>query len=387
MPGKPRLAVDLRAALDAPTGIGVYTRQLLEALAARGRFDLLALAHRAPTVDGWLASRGIAFEAQPAPWGVVWQQLRLPGRLRRGDVDLFWSPLQTLPLLGDVPAVVTVHDLTTLVHPETHRLKVLLTQVPFLGRSLARALRIVAVSQATADDIRRFFPEVAARVRVIHEGVEPRFAPATPEAVAAIRRELGCPGGYVLYVGTLEPRKNVVLLADAWEGLRAEDPEMLPLLIAGGYGWKSRNVQARLRRLSGDGVQMLGRVDEERLVRLLQGASCFVYPSLYEGFGLPVAEALACGVPVIASRSSSLPEVAGDAALLVDPDDPLELAAALRRVLGDRALAADLASRGPAQAARFRWEHAAAELEAVFLEALELARAAGDGGRPAAEAH
>jgi glycosyltransferase involved in cell wall biosynthesis len=376
MAEKPRLAVDLRAALDAPTGIGVYTQQLLTALAARGRFELLAVAHRAPSRDGWLAGNGIAFEAQPAPWGVVWQQLQLPRRLRRGDVDLFWSPLQTLPLYGDVPAVVTVHDLTTLIYPETHRLKVRLTQIPFLGKSLARALRIVADSQATADDIRRFFPEAAARVRVIHAGVAPRFTPAAPEAVAAIRRELGCPSGYVLYAGTLEPRKNVALLLDAWEALREEDPETLPLVIAGGYGWKSRPLLGRLERLQGAGVHLLGRVEEDYLLRLLQGASCFVYPSLYEGFGLPVAEALACGVPVIASSSSSLPEVTGGAALLVDPDHPAELALALRQVLGDRGVATDLARRGPPQAARFRWDHSAEALEAVLFEALAEARGA-----------
>ena len=370
MPAKPRLAVDLRAALDAPTGIGVYTRQLLQALAARGRFDLLALAHRPPSRDGWLDEHGIAFEAQPAPWGVVWQQLRLPRRLDRGDVDLFWSPLQTLPLTIGVPAVVTVHDLTTLIYPETHRLKVRLTQVPFLGKSLARAHRIVADSQATADDIRRFFPEAAARVRVVHAGVEPRFAPAAPDAVAAIRRELGCPDGYVLYAGTLEPRKNVDLLVDAWEALRDEAPETVPLVVAGGYGWKSRRLLARLEALRGDGVQTLGRVDEDRLLRLVQGCSCFVYPSLYEGFGLPVAEALACGVPVVASNASSLPEVAGGAALLVDPHDPADLLAALRSVLGDRALAADLAARGPRQAARFSWQRSAEQLEASLLEAI-----------------
>jgi glycosyltransferase involved in cell wall biosynthesis len=370
MPAKPRLAVDLRAALDAPTGIGVYTRQLMTALAARGRFELLALAHRAPTRDGWLAENGIAFEAQPAPWGVVWQQLRLPRRLQRGDVDLFWSPLQTLPVLGDIPCVVTVHDLTTLILPETHRLKVRLTQIPFLGRSLARARRIVADSQATAADIGRFFPEEAARVRVVHAGVERRFAPASPAEVAAIRAELGCRDGYVLYAGTLEPRKNVALLLDAWEALRAEDEEVPPLVIAGGYGWKSAALLRRLRRLEGSGVRVLGRVEEDHLLRLLQGASCFVYPSLYEGFGLPVAEALACGVPVIASRTSSLPEVAGDAALFVDPDDPAELAAALRRVLVDRKLAAGLAARGPLQAAGFCWDKAAEALESVFLEAL-----------------
>ena len=365
---KPRLGVDLRAALDELTGIGVYTRALLEALARRGSFDIVTMAHRAPRHDGWMREHGIAFEAQPAPYGVLWQQLRLPRRLARGDVDVFWSPLPTLPLLGDTPAVVTVHDLTTLLLPETHRLKVQVTQVPLLGRSLARARRILAVSEATAADVRQFFPEAADRLRVILGGVAPRFRPASAEQVAAIRSELGCPDGYVLYVGTLEPRKNVELLVDAWLALREEHADVPPLLLVGGYGWKSRGLYARLEALAGEGVRLLGWQADDEHLRVLQAARCFVYPSLYEGFGLPAAEALACGVPAIVANTSSLPEVVGDAALLVDPHDPGDLAEAMRRVLQEPGLAADLAARGPRQAARFSWERSAEQLEETLLE-------------------
>jgi len=367
----PRLAVDLRAALDEPTGIGVYTRALVTALARRGRFELLGVAHRPPRHDGWLREHGIAFEAQPAPFGVVWQQLALPRRLARGDVDLFWSPLQTLPMRATVPSVVTVHDLTTLLFPETHRLKVRLTQIPFLGRSLAAARRIVVDSEATAVDVRHFFPEARDRLRVIWAGVDPRFTPAIADQVAATRRELGCPQGYVLYAGTLEPRKNVGLLADAWLALHEERADFPPLLLAGGYGWKSRELHARLERLAPRGVRVLGRLDDETHLRVLQAARCFVYPSLYEGFGLPAAEALACGVPTIVANTSSLPEVVGDAALLVDPHDPVALADAIERVIADPTLAADLAARGPLRAARFSWDRGAEQLEAVLLEALQ----------------
>jgi glycosyltransferase involved in cell wall biosynthesis len=367
---RPRLGVDVRAALDEPTGIGVYTRSLLAALARRGRFEVVGMAHRVPQRDGWMRDHGIGFEAQEAPYGLLWQQALLPRRLARGDVDLFWSPLQTLPLLGGTPSVVTVHDLTTLLLPETHRLKVRVTQVPFLARSLARARRIVADSHATAADVRAFYPEAADRLRVIWAGVEPRFRPAAAAAVAATRAELGCPGGYVLYAGTLEPRKNVGLLLDAWLALRDELDELPPLLLAGGYGWKSRRLQAQLAAAAEDGVRLLGRLDEDRHLQVLQAARCFVYPSLYEGFGLPAVEALACGVPTIVTDTSSLPEVVGDAALLVDTHDPGDLAAAMRRVLVEPELAADLAARGPRQAARFSWERSAEQLEEVLLEAL-----------------
>lgn len=367
---KPRLGVDLRAALDELTGIGVYTRALLEELARRGSFDIVAMAHRAPKHDGWMRERGIAFEAQPAPYGVLWQQMRLPRRLARGDVDVFWSPLQTLPLLGDTPSVVTVHDLTTLLLPETHRFKVMATQVPLLGRSLARAKRILAVSEATADDVRQFFPETADRLSVVRGGVAARFTPASAEQVAATRLELGCPDGYLLYVGTLEPRKNVGLLVDAWQALREEHDDVPPLLLVGGYGWKSRGLHARLEALGSEGVRLLGFLADDEHLRVLQAARCFVYPSLYEGFGLPAAEALACGVPTIVADTSSLPEVVGDAALLVDPHDPADLTEAMRRVLEEPGLAANLADRGPRQAARFSWERSAGQLEAALLEAI-----------------
>jgi glycosyltransferase involved in cell wall biosynthesis len=377
MSALPRLAVDLRAALDAPTGIGVHTRELLAGLAARGRFELVAMAHRQPRDGAWLRAAGIAVEAQAAPSGVLWQQLRLPRRLASGDIDLFWSPLQTLPLRATVPAVVTVHDLTTLILPETHRWKVRLSQLPFLERSLRQATRVVAISHHTAADVRSYFPEVAPRLRVVHCGVGPEFVPGEQATIAAMRAELGAPAGYLLYVGTLEPRKNLPLLLDAWEAMRAEDAETLPLVIAGGYGWRSRGLVERIERHRGAGIIMLGRVEQERLVALMQATRCLVYPSLYEGFGLPPVEALACGVPVVATHGGSLPEVLGEAALLVDPHDPVALANAIQRVVGDAGLAAELASRGPRQAARYSRTDSAAGFEAVLLEALAAAR---DGG-------
>jgi glycosyltransferase involved in cell wall biosynthesis len=173
----------------------------------------------------------------------------------------------------------------------------------------------------------------------------------------------------VLYAGTLEPRKNVGALLDAWTGLRGEDPDLLPLVLAGGYGWGSERLARRIRSLAPE-VIAVGRVDRARLVRIFQAARVFVYPSLYEGFGFPAAEAMACGVPVIASDTSSLPEVLGDAGLRVDPRDAPAIGARIRALLDQPAKAAEIGARGIAQAGRFRWDRAAAEMEAVFLEAL-----------------
>jgi alpha-1,3-rhamnosyl/mannosyltransferase len=303
--------------------------------------------------------------------GLVWQPLLLPRRLARGDGDPLRSPDFTVPLRCPVPAVVTVHDLTAMLLPEMHRLKVRWSLLPFLRRSLEAARRVIAISEATAADLRTHFPEVRERVRMIYSGIDPEFRPASPETAASTRTALGAPEGYLLYAGTLEPRKGLHLLLDAWEALREEDRRAPPLVLAGPYGWRSRDLVRRIERLRGQGVTALGHLPRERLVEVFQAARVFVYPSLYEGFGFPPAEALACGVPVVATRGSSLPEVVGDAGLLVEPGDARALAGALARVLADPALAADLAARGPARAGRFRWERCAERTEEVFREALE----------------
>jgi glycosyltransferase involved in cell wall biosynthesis len=306
-----------------------------------------------------------------------------------------------------VPAVATVHDLTVLLMPEAHRAKVRWSLLPFLRASLGRARRLVAVSEATARDLAFHYPATAGRVRVIPPGVDEEFRPATAAEIATTREEIGAPAGYLLYAGTLEPRKNVGALLDAWEALAADDPRFPDLVLAGPYGWGSRALERRIAKLSGGaggtGIEQgaasqdspaeaartassaaagsavhragprliaLGHLERARLVRVFQAASLFVYPSLYEGFGLPVAEALACGVPAIALATSSLPEVVGDAGLLAEPGDPAALAAAIGRVVADAGLATELAARAPAQAARFQWPRAAAAMEEVFREAL-----------------
>ncbi|MFL6237184.1 MAG: glycosyltransferase family 4 protein [Thermoanaerobaculia bacterium] len=369
-PTPPTIAVDLRALVPDLTGIGVYTRSLLLALAARGNFRFVGMAHRRPRGAGELESAGIAVEHHRAPLGVIWQQLKLPRRLARGDVDLFWSPLITLPLRCPVPAVATVHDLTVLLYPEAHTLKVKASLLPFLRPSFEAARRLVTISGATARDLAFHFPQCAEKVRVVYPGIDPEFRPGEPAEIAATRRELKCPEGYILYAGTVEPRKNLGRLLDAWTALRSEDPQAPPLVLAGPYGWGSERLAKRIQSLAPEGVTATGRVERERLVRIFQAARVFVYPSLYEGFGLPAAEALACGVPVITSDVSSLPEVVGDAGLLVDPGDSGAIAGRLRHLLDHPGKAAGLAARGIEQAARFRWDRAAAEMEAVFFEAL-----------------
>lgn len=366
----PTMGVDLRALVGTPSGVGLMTLALLQRLAARGRAHYLGLAHRPTVADSELADAGIALEHQPAPFGVLWQQLRLPSRLRRGDVDLFWSPLMTLPSRMPLPGVVTIHDLTPLLFPETHRLKVRLSVLPFLRSTLQQARRIAVDSEATARDLRTHFPASTEKLRVVHPGVDPEFQPAPRDEIERTREELGCPEGYLLYAGTLEPRKNLELLLDAWEALRASDADAPPLVLVGPYGWRSRRLLGRIERLAPSGLSYLGRLPRDRQVEVVQAASIFVYPSLYEGFGLPPAEAMACGLPVIVSNRSSLPEVVGEAGLQIDPESAGDLASAIRCLLDQPTLARELGEKARARSRRFDWELSAQQMEEVLFEAL-----------------
>lgn len=373
---RPRIGVDLRALVQRPTGIGVYTLALLRELVALDRFELVGLVHREPEARARLEQLGVEIEIDPAPLGVIWQQLKLPRRLAAGDLDLFWSPLLTLPRRTPIPAVVTVHDLAVLHVPETLSFKVRWSLLPFLGHTVERADAVVTVSEAMAREVAHAWPHSAGRIVTIHNGVDPEFRPAQSAEIAATRARLGAPGGYALYAGTLEPRKNLHLLLEAWETLWAEHAGALPpLLLAGPYGWKSRSLEREIAALERCGVRRLGRLERPDLVAAVQAARLFVYPSFYEGFGLPAAEALASGVPVVAADRSSLPEVVGDAGLLIDPEDPHDLAAALARLLFEPGLAAELGRRGVERAARFSWARGAAELAGLFERVLAEAAA------------
>jgi glycosyltransferase involved in cell wall biosynthesis len=351
----------------APTGIGVHTLELVERLALAGEFEIVGMAHRPVVEAGRLREAGVELEAHPAPLGVVWQQTVLPRRLAAGDLDLLWSPLLTLPRRLPVPGVVTLHDLAVLLWPETLPWKVRWSLTPFLAATVESARRIVAVSAATARDLAAAFPAAAGKTEVIWNGVGDGWRPGTAEEVAGTRARLAAPRGYLLYAGTLEPRKNLDLLLDAWSLLRREEPETTPpLFLAGPEGWKHHALLRRLDALEPLGVRRLGRLPLAELREVVRGATAFVYPSLYEGFGLPVAEAMASGVPVVVADASSLPEVAGDAGLTFDPDDASALVGALHRLLVEPDLAAVLARRGVERARRFSWDDAAARLAAVF---------------------
>jgi glycosyltransferase involved in cell wall biosynthesis len=259
-----------------------------------------------------------------------------------------------------------VHDLAFLRYPEilTAQSRRYYGQVRDV---VAEVERVIVDSHCTAADVRELLGVPAERVRVIHLAPTPLGPPPPPAGVAAARARYGLEGPFLLYVGTLEPRKNLRTLLRAFAHLAGEQSACLAL--AGPRGWLDEAIVAEAGRQAGR-VRLLGPVPAADLIALYATATAFVFPSLYEGFGLPPLEAMAAGTPVVAARASCLPEVLGDAALFAPPEDEQALAEALRAVLQDADLRADLRERGLARAAQFSWERTAAETLAVYREVL-----------------
>ena len=291
------------------------------------------------------------------PIRVAWEQLALPWLARQERLDLLHSLAFVSPVLTSCPAIVTAYDLSFLRYPAYFRPANRLYLRMLTGLSCRRARQVIAISSSTKNDLMGYFGLPAERVTIIYPGCEPQFRPLPAAQVEEFRTAKGLPEKFVLYLGTLEPRKNVATLVRAFAAVRRPG---LKLVLAGAPGWLVQSLYDAVEQasLAGD-VILPGYVPAEEKPLWFNAAHLFVYPSEYEGFGLPVLEALACGAPVIAANSSSLPEVAGAAACLVPPGDPAALADALRTLLQDGARRADLAARGPAQAATFSWPVAA----------------------------
>ena len=291
--------------------------------------------------------------------------------LARGQPSLLHSVDHVAPAWGPWRSVVTLHDLAFLVYPKTHTPSSR-AYYAATGQSARRAERVIAVSQRTASDAVRLLGVDPARIRVIYEAADPSFVPRPRQDLApvAARLEVDAQRPYVLFVGTLEPRKNIPLLIEAFARVRSEHPQ-LQLVLVGGRGWLDAPIFAAHDRSGvGSSAHFVGWLEARDLAVLYSQAAVFVLPSLYEGFGLPVLEAMACGAPVVCSNAGPLPEVAGDAALLLTPEEPDAWAEAIKRVLGDSQLSADLRARGMRRAELFSWERTAQATREVYREAL-----------------
>jgi glycosyltransferase involved in cell wall biosynthesis len=359
-----------RIAVAARTGTEHYTYELLAALARRDRSTRYTLfCNQMPAT---LPALGPNFKLRRIPFPRLWTHARLSAELVMHPPDTLFVPAHVLPLGAPVRrrmrTVVTIHDLGYLRFPDAHtRAHRLYLRLSTLW-SARVASQVIAVSSATRDDLVRLAHVPPAAITVIHHGLSPRFRPiADSGSVAAAQQRYGITPPYFLYVGTIQPRKNLVRLIEAFAHLThrerrtANDGHGDPtLVIAGKRGWLTEAIERRAAELGvAKRVRFTGYVDDDDLPALLGGALAFVFPSLYEGFGMPVLEAMACGSPVLTSKSSSLPEVAGDAALLVDPTDTTAIAEGLARLSTDGALRAELRTRGLARAAEFTWDRCA----------------------------
>ncbi|MDW8067965.1 MAG: glycosyltransferase family 1 protein [Anaerolineae bacterium] len=305
---------------------------------------------------------------------VLWEQLAQGRALQAVGADLVHGPVFVGPLAAPCPVVITVHDLSFLRYPHLFRPANRLYLRLFTRLSVRRARRVIAVSNHAARETVRLLGVAREKLRVVYHGVDPIFRPLPPEEVAAFRARRGLPERFVLFVGTLEPRKNLVRLIEAFA--RAGVDAGADLVLVGARGWYDEEVFAAVERWRlSSRVHFPGYVPNDELPLWYNAAWVFAYPSLYEGFGLPILEAQACGTPVLTSSVSALPEAAGNGALMVDPYDPEAIADGLHRLLTDRMLREELRQRGLEHATRFSWARTAAETVAVYQEAIA-------GGKP-----
>lgn len=297
--------------------------------------------------------------------GHLWEQVTLPARARS---RLLWSPSSTGPLTIE-RQVVTIHDTATLDHPEWFDARFAGWYAFLLPRLARRVRRVIAISEFTKQRVMEHSGIDPSKIVVIPNGVDARFSPRGDHEIAAARARLGLPEGpYVLTLGSLEPRKNVAGLLAAWQEVSRELPEA-NLVIAGAVGaghvFRSAGMAPRADR-----VHLTGHVADEFLPALLSGANLFVFPSLYEGFGLPPLEAMACGTAVLCSDRASLPEVVGDAAATFDPDSGDQLSEQLAGLMQDGVRRAALAARGSERAKLFTWDETARRVSEVLRAAL-----------------
>ena len=357
-----RIAIDARAAAEVPAGRGRFVRELLAALRDRDadhRFELLC---REPgPVEGGLDER-FTWVALPEP-DPLWH-LHAASRANR-TADLLLSTNSYLTAwFTSVPTAIVVYDMVPFVAPKLAQRRAAIIEHATIRPALRRAAAFACISAWTERDLVALFPRTADRTAVLPLAAHPRFRPDHPEqelAAALARHDL--PERFVLGVGTLEPRKNLVRLIDAYTALPDAVRAATPLVLVGPKGWEADEIE---RRAGAAGVRITGFVSDEDLSLLYTACTAFAYPSLYEGFGLPVLEALAAGAPTVTSTTSSLPEVAGDAALLVDPLDTAALQSALEQLLTDEALTARLRAEGPRRAAAFSWDRMAADYLALL---------------------
>ncbi len=367
-----RFAVDGRYIQDHFPGIGRYTYNLVRALAEEIRDDALILLHNPRPLNTRYDLSRLGANVRPVlcetPTMSLREQISLPRAVRRLDADVLHSPYYIKPYWLPVPSVLTYYDVIGLLFPAalpSVRARLVFRLASWLA--LGGAAKVILLSEAARLDVVRCFRVPREKTVVVYPAADARFVPQPPEAVARVREKCGLDGPYALYLGTTKPHKNIALLLDAWARARPQ----AQLVLAGAEDARYPYPRERARSLGLErDVAFLGSVNEEDLPALYSGAALFVFPSLYEGFGLPVLEAMACGSPVLSSDAASLPEVVGEAGVLLPPGDLDGWSQALADLLSRPEELQAMRQRSLARAKTFSWSRAARETLSVYREVL-----------------
>ena len=370
-----KVAIDVRTILSNRSGVGNYVLHLIQNLKKvdpESIYYFLSLKKNLPFLGSFASEQNhllTVFSHESHPLGDFWEHFVLPVRLMKKGIDIFHGPASLIPFRKDhYRVVVTIHDLVAFLFPETIPLKYGAYMRYLLRHAVKRANKIISVSHHTRQDLIEILKVPSEKIIVIHEAPSPIFRPYDPMEVRTFLKErYGIQKKYIYHLGNIEPRKNLIVLLEAFTRVCRELGPEVQLVVSGQKGWLIRSLNQFLKNYPNrDQVFFTGYVPMEELPFFMNGAELFVFPSLYEGFGLPVLEAMSCGTPVISSNRSSIPEIIGSAGILIDPTDTRELADRIIFLLRNREERKRLSLLGKEQAARFSWEEAARKTLDVY---------------------
>ncbi|MBI3363705.1 MAG: glycosyltransferase family 4 protein [Ignavibacteriae bacterium] len=394
-----RIAIDGRSIVRKTSGIGQYTEHLVRSLVEIDRESeyLLFLIEPNDAIEAPNLTKVMIVGYERMILNRWWENVLLPRFIELHDIDLYFAPAYALPFLPRhrklvsllplphnlkkyfnegrkrVTYVVTIHDMISYLHPQYFTPKMQMWQHLFVTNAVKVADHIISDSHTTKQDIMKFFPVEDKKISVIAPWFDQKFAPVTDVSLLEkTRQRYSLPKKYILYLGTIEPRKNVAGIVQAYGLLPQRLREEYALVLGGSLGWYTEEILAQIEKTRSQGkIHMLDYVEHRHLTALYTMARAFVFPAFYEGFGLPPLEAMACGTPVITSNVSAIPEVVGDAALMVNPSDTQELSDAIVRLLEDSSLHASLRKRGLERARSFNWRTNAEATLRVFRDTVE----------------
>ena len=356
-----KVAIDIQTTLGQPTGFGFYVSNLVKALQKKSSADLELVPIKPDYTKDF-----------STPQRFIWDQFTYPRKARGQEVDLIHQPCFSAPLLHKGPVVVTIHDIISILFPQTIKFASRIFYSKWMPLSYRKALQIITISNSTKNDIVKVLGIDKDKITVIPLAVDEKFNDTVGATeVARVKAKYKLPKRYILHIGTLEPRKNLSFLIEAFsEVIRDRAFDDLRLVITGKKGWYFEGLFEKVRKLNlEEKVIFTGYFDEEDKPALYKGAIVFAFPSLYEGFGLPPLEAMASGVPVISSNTSSMPEVIGDAGILISPEDHDAWVENIKKVVSSQELQDEMKIKNKKQLEKFSWDITAEKTLAVYKKA------------------